>query len=88
MSGCERRWEYRGPTCCEITHQTNEYLDDRLPIQAQIKMTLHLASCDHCRTYVKQVEFVQQTLALLLKHNPTPSNQYLLRRRFTAIHTH
>ena len=88
MGGCEGRWEHRGPTCCEITHQTSEYLDDRLPIPAQIQVTHHLASCDHCRTYVKQVGFVQQTIALLPKHNPTPSNQYLLRRRFTALHTH
>lgn len=87
MRGCEWQWEHRGPTCHEITHQTGTYLDDRIPRPTQVRMTLHLASCDHCRAYVKQVGFVQQTLALLPKLNPTPINQSLLRRRFSALHT-
>ena len=51
----------------EITNQTYEYLEDRLLISTQIRITLHPASYGDCRAYVNQVGFVQQTLALLLK---------------------
>lgn len=74
-------------TCCEFTNQASAYLDDRLPIHAQIKMTLHLASCRHCRTYVKQVGFVQQTLALLPKQMPSRLNLHVLRWQFFALDT-
>ena len=87
MKGDEGRWDRSGPTCWEITNQTCEYLGDRLPIPTQIRMTLHLAACGHCRVYVKQVGFVQQTLALLPKQNPAPINHDLLRRQFSSLHT-
>ncbi len=86
MRGDGRRWDHRGSTCREVSHQASEYLDDRLPIHAQIKMTLHLASCRHCRTYVKQVGFVQQTLALLPKQMPSRLNLHVLRWQFSALH--
>ena len=87
MRGCEGRWKHRGPICWEITHHASEYLDDRLPSPTQIRMTLHLAACSHCRTYVKQVGFVQQTLALLPRQNLAPITHDFLRCRFTSLHT-
>lgn len=87
MRGYEGRWGYQGPMCWEISHQTSRYLDDCLPISTKIRMTLHLASCGRCRTYVKQVGLVQETLALLPKQNLSPLKQYLLRRQFSARHT-
>lgn len=87
MRGDGRRWEYRRLTCREVSHQVSTYLDDCLPIPTQIRMTLHLAACGHCRTYVKQVGFVQQKLSLLPKQNPAPINHDLLRRRFSSLHT-
>lgn len=88
MRGDERRWGYQGPTCSEISCQASTYLDDCLPSPTQIQMTLHLASCGHCRTYVKQVGFVQQMLAFLPKQTSTLITQYLLRRWFSGRHTH
>jgi len=87
MRSYEGRWDHRGPTCSEIVHQACEYLDDCFPIPTEFRMTLHLAACGHCRTYVKQVGFVQQTLSLLPKQNPAPINHDLLRRRFSSLHT-
>lgn len=87
MRGYEGPWSHRRPMCREVSNQANDYLDERLPIPTQIRITLHLAACDHCRAYVKQVGFVQQTLALLPKLNSAPINQSLLRRRFPALHT-
>ncbi len=86
MRGCDKRWEHRGPTCREIFHLVCEYLDDRLPIPTQIRVTLHLAACSHCRTYVKQLGFVQRTLALLPKQNLAPITRDFLRRRFSSLH--
>ena len=87
MRGCEGQRERRGPTCREILRQACEHLNDRLPIPTQIRVTLHLAACGHCRTYVKQVGVVQQTLIYLPKQNPVPINHDLLRRRFSLLHT-
>jgi hypothetical protein len=86
MRGYAGRWEHRGSRCCEIMSQVCQYLDDSLPIPTQIRMTLHLASCGHCRVYVKQVGFVQWTLALLPNQKFSPINQSLLRRWFSALH--
>lgn len=87
MKGGEGQWDRQKLTCCEITQQTSEYLDDRLSPPTQVRMTLHLASCRHCRTYVKQVGFVQQALSFLPMQNLEPINQDVLRRRFQAWHT-
>jgi predicted anti-sigma-YlaC factor YlaD len=86
MRSYEGRWDHRRLTCREVSYQVSTYLDDCLPIPTQIRMTLHLAACGHCRTYVKQVGFVQQTLSLLPKQNPAPINHDLLRRRFSSLH--
>jgi predicted anti-sigma-YlaC factor YlaD len=87
MRGCEGRQDDWGLTCWEIAHQASKYLGDRLPIPTQLRMTLHLAACGHCRAYVKQIGFVQQTLAFLPKQKFAPLNQSFLRRRFSAPHT-
>jgi predicted anti-sigma-YlaC factor YlaD len=87
MRGCEGRWDHQGLTCREIAHQTSKFLDDHLPVPTQSRMTLHLPACGHCRAYVKQIGFVQQSLALLSKQKFAPLNQSFLRRQFSAHHT-
>jgi len=87
MRGYEGQRNYQRPLCREVSNQAHDYLDERLPILTQIEMALHLAACGHCRTYVKQLGFVQQALPLLPKQNLTPITHDILRRRFSSLHT-
>ena len=75
-----------GLTCWDVTDRASEYLDDRLPILAKVRVDLHLASCSHCRTYVKQINLVSSALRSLPKLYPLPANRLRLRRQFAAHH--
>jgi predicted anti-sigma-YlaC factor YlaD len=65
------QWIHSGLTCRDVTDRASEYLDDRLPILTKVRVGLHLASCAHCRTYVKQID-------------PSPVNRLRLRQQFAA----
>jgi predicted anti-sigma-YlaC factor YlaD len=47
------QWIHSGLTCRDFTDRASEYLDDQLPILAKVRVGLHLASCTHCRSYIK-----------------------------------
>jgi predicted anti-sigma-YlaC factor YlaD len=81
------QWIHSGLTCRNLTNQASEYLDDRLPILTKVRFGLHLASCAHCRTYVKQIDLVSSALRNLPKLYPSPVNRLCLRQQFVASHT-
>jgi len=81
------QWIHSGLTCRNLTNQASEYLDDRLPILTKVRVGLHLASCAHCRTYVKQIDLVSSALRNLPKLYPSPVNRLCLRQQFVASHT-
>lgn len=78
------QWIHSGLTCRDVTDRTSEYLDDRLPLITKVRVGLHLASCAHCRAYVKQIGFVRETLAHFPKQAPPPINRLRVRRHFAA----
>ena len=59
------QWIRSGLTCHDVTDRASEYLDDRLPILTKVRVGLHLASCTHCRAYVKQIGLVSSALRSL-----------------------
>ncbi|HSL06121.1 MAG TPA: zf-HC2 domain-containing protein [Nitrospiraceae bacterium] len=76
----------RGLTCWDVTGRASEYLDDHLPILTKVLVGLHLASCAHCRSYVKQIDLVSSALRTFPKLYPSPVNRLRLRQRFAARH--
>jgi predicted anti-sigma-YlaC factor YlaD len=81
------QWIQSGLTCRDLTDRASEYLDNRLPILTKVLVGLHLASCAHCRTYVKQIDLVSSALRSLPKLHPSPVNRPRLRQQFAASHT-
>jgi anti-sigma factor RsiW len=80
------QWIRSGLTCCDVTDRASEYLDDRLPILTKVRVGLHLASCAHCRAYMKQIDLVSSALRSLPKLYPSPLNRLRLSERFAARH--
>lgn len=79
-------WIRSGLTCCNVTGRASEYLDGRLPVLTKVWVGLHLVSCAHCRTYMKQIDLVSSALRSLPKLYPSPLNRLRLRERFAARH--
>jgi predicted anti-sigma-YlaC factor YlaD len=80
------QWIRSGLTCCDVTDRASEYLDDHLPILTKARVGLHLASCAHCRAYVKQIDLVSSALRSLPKLYPPPINRLHLRQQFAAYY--
>ena len=80
------QWIHSGLTCRDLTNRASEYLEDRLPILTKVRVGLHLASCAHCRAYVKQIDLVSSALRSLPKLYPSPVNRLRLRQQFAANH--
>ena len=80
------QWIHSGLTCRDVTDRASKYLDNHLPILTKVPVGLHLASCAHCRAYVKQIDLVSSALRSLPKLYPSPLNRFRLRQRFAARH--
>jgi predicted anti-sigma-YlaC factor YlaD len=82
------QWIRSRLTCCDVSDRASEYLDDRLPILTKVRVGLHLASCAHCRAYVKQIDLVSSALRIrsVPKLYPSPVNRLRLSQRFAARH--
>ena len=80
------QWTRSGLSCRDVTDRASEYLDDRLLSLTKVQVVLHLASCAHCRAYVKQIDLVSSALRSLPKLYPSPLNRLRLRERFAARH--
>ena len=80
------QWIASGLTCRDLTDRASKYLDDRIPILTKVRVGLHLASCAHCRAYVKQIDLVSTAIRSLPKLYPSPLNRLRLRQQFAAHH--
>jgi predicted anti-sigma-YlaC factor YlaD len=80
------QWIHNGLTCRDVAERASHYLEDRLPLSTKILVGLHLASCAGCRSYVKQIAAVCETLAGLPKLYPPPINRLHLRQQFAAYY--
>ena len=77
---------HSGLTCHELVERASHYLEDQLPLSTKIRVGLHLAFCADCRTYVKQIAAVCETLESLPTLYPPSINRLRLRQQFTAHH--
>ena len=73
-------------TCWDVTNRASEYLEGCLPNLTKVLVSLHLGSCDRCRTYIKQIDLVSSTLRSLPKFYPSPVNLLSLRHQFACHH--
>jgi len=80
------QWITSRLTCRDVTNRASVYLDDHLPIPNNVLVGLHLASCVHCRAYMKQIDLVSSALRSLPKLYPSPLNRFRLSERFVAQH--
>ena len=80
------QWIASGLTCRDLTDRASKHLDDRIPILTKVRVGLHLASCAHCRAYVKQIDLVSTAIRSLPKLYPSPLNRLRLRQQFAAHH--
>ena len=80
------QWIHSGLTCRDLTDRASKYLDDRIPILTKVRVGLHLASCAHCRAYVKQIDLVSTAMRSLPKLYPSPLNRLRLHQQFAARH--
>ena len=80
------QWIHNGLTCRDVAERASHYLEDRLPLSTKILVGLHLASCAGCRSYVKQIAAVCETLVGLPKLYPPPNNRLRLRQQFAVHH--
>jgi hypothetical protein len=80
------QWIQSGLICRDVVDRSSQYLDDRLPILTKIRVGLHLASCAHCCTYLKQTALLCEASARLPKQYPSPIQRLRLRQHFAAHH--
>ena len=86
MNDHPSQWIRSGLTCRDVTDRASEYLDNRLRILTKVRISLHLASCAHCRAYVKQIDLVSSALRRLPEFYPSPLNRLRLSERFATRH--
>jgi len=58
-------------SCRELTEQTSDYLEGDKSFGARMMFRLHLAMCDGCRTFVRQIELVRDGLGVAPLTSPT-----------------
>jgi anti-sigma factor RsiW len=51
-----------GLSCRELVELVSDYLEDGLPASERSRFEAHIAGCDHCATYLRQM---RETLVLL-----------------------
>jgi anti-sigma factor RsiW len=57
-----RRRDDAGLSCRELVELVSDYLEDALPAADRSRFEAHIAGCEHCATYVRQM---RETLHLL-----------------------
>src|ERR1044071_5086555 len=75
MKDYPSRWIHSGLTCRDVADRASGYLSGSVPISTKVLIGLHLLSCPHCRTYVKQIDLVSSALRSLPKQHPSPSDR-------------
>jgi len=59
-------------SCKEVTRLVSHGLDRRLGWFARLQLRLHLAICDGCTNFSKQMHFLRKALSRLAEHSPKP----------------
>lgn len=86
MNDHPSQWIQSGLTCRNVAGFASEYLDDHLPMLTKIRVSLHLASCADCRTYMKQIALVCEAAASFPKPYSSPIGRMRLRQHFARCY--
>jgi len=49
-------------SCNEVTHLVSEGLDRRLGLAERVRLRVHLAVCDGCSHFTKQMKFIRKAI--------------------------
>jgi hypothetical protein len=52
-------------SCREVTRLVSQGLDRRLGFAERVRLRVHLAICDGCTTFTKQVRFIRKAVRAL-----------------------
>jgi len=52
-------------SCKDVTRLVSQGLDRRLGFAERVKLRVHLAICDGCTTFTKQVRFIRKAVRTL-----------------------
>ena len=52
-------------SCKEVTRLVSQDLDRRLPFGRRVALRVHLAICDGCTNFKKQMDFLRRAIARL-----------------------
>ncbi len=69
-------------TCKQITELATAYTEGHLRLPDHLRFRLHLATCRHCRTYVRQLDVTTHSLRALPEPEISPELTDALLRRF------
>jgi hypothetical protein len=53
------------PTCREVSHLVSQGLDRRLGFAARVRLRLHLAICEGCTNFKRQMDFLRAAVRKL-----------------------
>jgi anti-sigma factor RsiW len=70
--------------CRELVELVTDYLEGRLPSAERLRLESHLAECDGCRTYLRQIEQVLRTAGRLDEDALAPAARDALLGAFRA----
>jgi putative zinc finger protein len=53
------------PSCKEVSHLVSQGLDRRLGFADRVRLRLHLAICDGCTNFKRQMDFLRKAMLRL-----------------------
>ena len=53
------------PSCKEVSHLVTQGLDRRLGFGERVRLSVHLAICDGCTNFKRQIEFLRKAMLRL-----------------------
>jgi len=59
-------------SCKQVTRMVSQGLDRELGFTERVKLRVHLAICDGCTNFGKQVAFLREAMAKLADPSPKP----------------
>ena len=59
-------------SCKEVTRLVSQGLDQRLPFGRRVALRIHLAICDGCTNFSKQMVFLRRALSKLAHQSQKP----------------
>jgi predicted anti-sigma-YlaC factor YlaD len=57
-------------SCKQVTRLVSQGLDRELGFTERVRLRVHLAICDGCTNFSKQVTLLRQAMAKLAEHSP------------------